>query len=70
MRSPLPKNLEFIIKFFVFSLSFYYTLDYIFVCEVNNSVGISVLILTIITIVIIHSIYGRKTATICTCANK
>jgi hypothetical protein len=70
MISPLPKNFEFIVKFFVFSMTFYYTLDYIFVCEVNNSIGISLLIITIITITILHSIYGRKTATVCTCMNK
>ena len=70
MITPFPKNFEFIIKFFVFSLTFYYTLDYIFVCEVNNSVGITALIITIIVITILHSIYGRKTASICTCTNK
>jgi len=66
----MPKKLEFIVKFLVFSLTFYYTLDYIFVCEVDNIVGISILILSIIIITILHYIFGRKTTHVCTCMNK
>ena len=66
----MPKKLEFLVKFLVFSLTFYYTLDYIFVCEVDNVIGISILILSIIIITILHYIFGRKTANVCTCMNK
>ena len=62
----MPKKLEFLVKFLVFSL----TLDYIFVCEVDNVIGISILILSIIIITILHYIFGRKTANVCTCMNK
>ena len=64
------KKFEFIVKFFVFSLTFYYTLDYIFVCEVDNNLGISILILTVIIILILHSMFGRKITNTCTCMNK
>ncbi len=55
------KKFEFIIKLGVFALAFYYTLDYIFVCEVKNSIGISSIILILIIVFILQYFFGRKT---------
>ena len=57
---PFLKKFEFLIKLAVFALCFYYTLDYIFICEVNNILGLSTLVFVVILIVVIQYFFGRK----------
>jgi hypothetical protein len=64
------KRFEFIIKISIFALTFYYTLDYIFVCEVSNISGVIILILILIIITLLHYFFGRKHQTICPACNK
>lgn len=57
---PVMKKFEFIIKLAAFGLAFYYILDYIFVCEVSNVIGLSSLIIILIAIAVLHYFFGRK----------
>ena len=54
------KKIEFLIKLAAFGLAFYYILDYIFVCEVSNVIGLTALVIIIIAIAILHYFFGRK----------
>lgn len=64
------KKFEFLIKIAVFALTFYYTLDYIFVCEVSNVTGTTVLIAILITITLLHYFFGRNNKNVCPTCNK
>lgn len=60
MFPPVFKKIEFLVRFAVFGLAFYFILDYIFVCEVNNVLGLSLLIITLIIISVLYYFFGRK----------
>lgn len=64
------KKYEFIVRIAVFALTFYYTLDFIFVCEVSNLVGVSVLIVVLLSIILIHYFVGRKHQVLCPLCKK
>jgi hypothetical protein len=64
------KKFEFLIKIAVFALTFYYTLDYIFVCEVSNLTGVSILIGVLITITLLHYFFGKKEQNVCPLCKK
>jgi hypothetical protein len=64
------KKFEFLIKIAAFALTFYYTLDYIFVCEVSNTAGVAVLILILITITLVHYFFGRNSKNVCPMCKK
>ena len=64
------KRFEFLIKIAVFALTFYYTLDYIFVCEVSNSMGVAVLILILVAITLLHYFFGKKDKNVCPMCKK
>ena len=46
----IKQNFEFIIKLIIFSLTFYYTIEYIFKSEIHNTIGFSILCIIIILI--------------------
>ena len=57
--------IEFLFRMIVFACAFFFVLEYVFVCEVNNKIGMSILILIIILVLIIFSIFGKKERDIC-----
>jgi hypothetical protein len=56
---------EFLIRIIIFAASLYLTLEYVFVCDVNTKIGMSVLILTFLLIILLFYIFGNKKQKIC-----
>lgn len=56
---------EFLIRIFIFAASLYLTLEYVFICEVNTKVGMSLLIATFMVIITLFYIFGNKKQKIC-----
>lgn len=56
---------EFLVRIIIFAASLYLTLEYVFVCEVNTKIGMSVLILTFLLIILLFYIFGNKKQKIC-----
>ena len=56
---------EFLIRMLIFAASLYLTLEYVFVCEVNTKLGLSLLISTFMIIISLFYIFGNKKQKIC-----
>lgn len=54
------KNAEFIVKLGVFSLTFYYTLDFIFKSDIHNTLGFSIVAFIIALISITFYTFKMK----------
>ena len=59
------KKVEFIVKILAFAITFYFTIDYIFACEVNNVFGITILLMILISITIFHYYFNKNKNKIC-----
>jgi len=53
------QNGEFIVKLAIFSVTFYYTIEYIFKSEIHNTIGFSILCFIIILISIFFYILKK-----------
>ena len=52
--------LEFSVRMVVFAAAFYYILEYVFVCELHNTVSLAVLFCVITGVICIFWLYGKK----------
>lgn len=58
-------TIEFLIRMVIFAASMYLTLEYVYVCEVNNQIGISILSIVFMLILTLFYIFGNKKQKIC-----
>jgi len=54
------QNTEFIVKIGVFSLTFYYILDFIFKSDIHNTFGFSIVCFIIVLIAILFYMFKMK----------
>ena len=57
--------IEFISKIFIFAVTYYYVLNYLFLCEVNTHFGNAIILLLIIIITLYHFLIRQKGAIVC-----
>jgi len=57
---PFIQNAEFVVKLGVFSLTFYYILDFIFKSDIHNTFGFSIVCFIIVLIAILFYMFKMK----------
>ncbi len=57
--------IEFIVKMTIFAFALFFILEYVFACQVHNSVGIMSLSLVIIIVLILFWFFGNTKSVDC-----
>jgi len=65
----MKNELEFSMRITIFAVALYYILEYVFICEISNGIGISTLVFVITTVILLFWFFGRKKLK-CICNNK
>ena len=58
-------TIEFLIKIIVFAAAFFFILEYIFACEIHNTVGLLSLSSVLVIVIILFWFLGNKKRVIC-----
>jgi len=56
----MKNELEFSLRMFIFAVGLFYILEYVFVCEISNAIGMGILISVITTVICIFWFFGKK----------
>jgi multisubunit Na+/H+ antiporter MnhB subunit len=62
-------ELEFSMRITIFAIALYYILEYVFICEISNGIGMSALVFVITAVILLFWFFGRKKLK-CICNNK
>ena len=57
--------IEFIVKMVIFAFALFFTLEYVFACQIHNTTGIMSLSLVIMTVLILFWFFGNTKTVDC-----